>query len=165
MWTSYINESQNLLNRNGRGFIIAFIFALYLAVFSPLWFTGFMLQQKLFSGLKGANQILCIGCFSLALYCLLWLLKGVAVVCMNRGKIGIWLPLFLILNGFACIAPTIAVFQGIGGTKHPAASIPLSLLIGGLTFLHYQFHAEGAPKLGLLPYKVGCFMTAKILAK
>jgi len=163
MWSEYYNESQNLLNRNGRGLIIALILALYVAVFSPLFFTGFMIEQKLFPNFKGIDQMLSMAGIAFVLYGVLWALKGVILFCMGKGCIFVWLPLYIVCIGFACIAPAIAVFQGMGGMKHPATSIFLSLVVLCVSYLHYQFHADGAPPISRAAYHLGIVVASKIM--
>src|SRR5580693_3322413 len=159
MWTTYINESQNLMNRNARGIIIALILFLYLMVFSPLWFTGFMIQQRLFPKMKGAEQGLIIAAIGLVLYWILFLLKGILMFSKGRGKL-IWIPLYLICTGFASVAPAIAAFQSVGGWTHPVGAILVFLILIAFTYGHYQFHADGAPRIGRTAYHLGVVLAS-----
>jgi len=161
MWTTYVNESQSLMNRNARGMIIALILFLYLMVFSPLWFTGFMIQQRLFAKMKGAEQVLTIFGISLLLYWILFLLKGILMFSKGRGKL-IWIPLFLICTGFATVAPAIVAFQSVGGWAHPVGAILFFFTLLFFTYGHYQFHADGAPRIGRAAYHLGILIASKV---
>jgi hypothetical protein len=162
MWTTYLNESQNLLNRNARGFVIALILFLYLIVFSPLWFTGFMIQQRLFPKFKGVEQVLTIVGISLLLYWILFLLKGIILFSKGKGNL-IWFPLYLVCTGFATIAPAIVGFKSVGGWTHPVGAICVFLILFAFTYGHYQFHADGAPWIGRPAYHLGIVTASKMM--
>ena len=158
MWTEYINESQNLLNRNVRGFGIALILFYYLIVFSPLWFSGFMIERKLFElKYQGSEQVLIIVSISIALYCLLFFLKGILISCKNKGNL-IWIPLFGICAGFTAVVPAIVLFQTI---KNPLTGAGLAVILFSLIYAHYQFHAIGSPWFGRVAYHLGISIASK----
>jgi len=162
MWTEYINESQSLLNRNMRGFGIAILILFYGVIFSPLLFTGYMIGYKLFPQIKGSEQVLIIFLIALVLYCFLFMLKGVLLFCKGKGNL-FWIPLFLICTGFTSLAPAIVLFRSIHGSQHPVIDAGLSLLLFCVVYLHYQFHADGAPRYGRPAYHLGIVIASKFI--
>ncbi len=162
MWTEYYNESQNLLNRNARGLMKAVILLFYAFIFSPLWFAGFMIQRAALPHLKGLEQVLTIAFTSLLLYWFFFLLKGIILFCKGKRNL-IWIPLFLICTGFTSLAPAILLFQFLHGSRHPIISSLFCLMLFCLIYLHYQFHADGAPRLGKSAYHLGIVVASKII--
>jgi len=162
MLYKHFNESQSLLNRNLFGLRVAFYFFIYLVIFCPLWFTGFMIEQKIFDHkYKGIKEVLIIAGFAVLIYWLLFLLKGILLFCKGKGNL-LWIPLYLLCTGFAAVAPAIELFLITRHSLQPVMGVIASIALFALTYSHYQFHADRSSGLGRPAYHLGIDIASKL---
>lgn len=166
----YYDESQHLFERTLKGLWTGIKLLFRLLIYSPLFFLGFFLATLIMP--HNREKLLLWGLLAvgiaMALYCLVYFLKGILVGLRDRGSIW-WVPVFLLCVGIACVPgvflalePASSLLKDI--TKNPQPNPVwvwgVSVLFGLVVLFYYgAFLSGSAPRLARPFYEAGLHFT------
>lgn len=129
-------------------------------IYSPLLFTGYWISMQFLE--RNAPALLWIGCvlgFTLLIYQLLFLLKGLLIALKQKGNL-MWLLLFVICICFTCILPAYlamepAAYLAIKIKIDESFARMIVIVLAAYIYTRYNFHADSAPKMAAGAYRAG----------
>jgi len=166
------SAGQYLFDRTLAGLIIAFKFACQLFLYSPLWFSGYIISTKILD--KEASAFSWLGLilfFSILLYQLMFFIKGLIIGFRESGKL-IWLPLAIILLFFTCFLPVYLFFPHIYALMvdvYAPQAKTLSWFAGVALFFavysRYHFFTDMAPFVAYPSYQAGLSLSSSLIGE
>lgn len=157
-----MKSNQYLFDKTLRGLWIAFKIILYLAIYLPLWLSGYLITSLFLK--KNDDIFAWIGLiilFTILAYQSVFFVKGLLIGLKNKGNL-CWLPLFIACICFTCLIPIWLIHNNIQPWLHRVSPNSGNLLawltsisFGIYAYSRYHFLTNIAPMAALLSYQLG----------
>lgn len=157
-----VDSNQYLFDRTLKALRIAFRATIKLAVYLPLWFSGYLLTSQLLDKTDDSIAwILLIVLFTILMYQSIFFIKGLLIgLKKNKGNL-LWMPLFIVCILFTCVFPVwqlhstvVQLFHKISPNSGNLLAWLTSLCFGIYVYSRYNFLTDIAPRFALLVYRL-----------
>lgn len=156
------DSGQYIFDRVLVGFWIVIKWLFKAAIYFPLWFTGYIITTKILDTTDSAFAwVGLILIFALALYQLVFFLKGMLIGFLNEGNL-CWIPLFMVCVVFTSLLPAWIAFDSIQTVAYQLSEKSGNILawIGVSAFAiflysRYHFLTNIAPVAAFPAYQFG----------
>lgn len=168
-YTTY--GDQFFFERVLRFFGMALVLAFRGLIYFPLLLTGYLIAARILD--KKANGLAWFGLillFAVALYVLLYVLKGLLIT-LKKYQNWIWVPLFLLCVSFTCLLPVWVSFdliekfaEALSKSSADVIAWIISAALAIFIYSRYHFLTDWCPNFIFPFYKLGGQLGEKLIS-